>query len=179
MKGFKDVFCTESGQECDSLRLRDSVNQKAKLGGARALNPKMLAAAFAMAVTVRCESPACWVARNGAESIFRTLERILPKVDQEAMIKFEKRWQWAYKSILLCNFIVLQVIQLEDGQHRFRLKGRISRSGFNKVLESSCGFNSARTRKKTLTRSVAHRFVAHIRLPRTGPIDKISRDPHR
>ncbi len=49
----------------------------------RVENPKLLAAAFALAVTERCDSPDCWVARNGVESIFRTLERILPKVERK------------------------------------------------------------------------------------------------
>ncbi len=53
------------------------------LGRNRVDSPRTLAAAFAKAVTARCESRSCWVARNGVESIFRTLERVLPKVEND------------------------------------------------------------------------------------------------
>jgi hypothetical protein len=43
-------------------------------------NPKQLALAFAVAVTVHSPSYRHWVARNGEESLFRTLHQILPEV---------------------------------------------------------------------------------------------------
>ena len=46
-----------------------------------------------------------------------------------------------------------QAVQPELKGHRFRLKGKISRSEFNKVLERSCDFVCARTRRRNLTRS--------------------------
>ncbi len=53
-------------------------------------NPKQLALAFAAAVTVHSPSYRDWVARNGEESLFRTLHRILPEVksDIEGNITF-------------------------------------------------------------------------------------------
>jgi hypothetical protein len=43
-------------------------------------NPKDLAAEFACAVTVYSANQSDWVARNGEESIYRTLRRVLPEV---------------------------------------------------------------------------------------------------
>ncbi len=43
-------------------------------------NPKDLAAQFACAVTIYSANQSDWVARNGNESIYRTLRRILPEV---------------------------------------------------------------------------------------------------
>ena len=43
-------------------------------------NPKELAAEFACAVTEHSTNEADWVARNGDESLFRTLQRMLPEV---------------------------------------------------------------------------------------------------
>ncbi len=43
-------------------------------------NPKDLAAEFACAVTVYSANQSDWVARNGDESIYQTLRRILPEV---------------------------------------------------------------------------------------------------
>ena len=65
--------------------------------------PRTLAAAFAKAVTARCESPSCWVARNGAESIFRTLERVLPKVEKDVHESaFFRFWgQMAFLSVFM------------------------------------------------------------------------------
>jgi hypothetical protein len=54
---------------------------------------------------------------------------------------------------MLMNFrIDWQVTQPESDGHRFRLKGRISGSEFNKILQASCGFVYARTRKKNVSR---------------------------
>ncbi len=54
--------------------------------GGRIENPRQLSAAFAIAVTSKSDSPHCWVARNGEESIFRTLQRILPQVDRNFLL---------------------------------------------------------------------------------------------
>ena len=43
-------------------------------------NPKQLAAQFACAVTEPSPSPTDWVARNGEQTIFRTLQKMLPEV---------------------------------------------------------------------------------------------------
>ena len=43
-------------------------------------NPKDLAAEFACAVTEHSTNEADWVARNGDESLFQTLQRMLPEV---------------------------------------------------------------------------------------------------
>ncbi len=48
--------------------------------GQRVENPRQLAAAFAISVTARDHAPTSWVARNGEQSIFRTLQRVLPQV---------------------------------------------------------------------------------------------------
>jgi hypothetical protein len=46
----------------------------------RVENPRNLAAAFAMAVTAQTPVGRGWIARNGKESLFRTLQRIMPQV---------------------------------------------------------------------------------------------------
>jgi hypothetical protein len=43
-------------------------------------SPRELATEFAEAVTIFSPKPHAWVARNGKESLFRTLERIIPEV---------------------------------------------------------------------------------------------------
>ncbi len=43
-------------------------------------NPKQLAAELACAITVFSENPMDWVARNGKESLFGTVEMIVPGV---------------------------------------------------------------------------------------------------
>jgi hypothetical protein len=43
-------------------------------------NPKDLAADFACAVTEASSNQSDWVARNGEESLFSTLQRIIPEV---------------------------------------------------------------------------------------------------
>ena len=47
-----------------------------------------------------------------------------------------------------------QVCQPGNGRHR--LKGKIAGPEFNKLLQASCGFVCARTRKTSLARCVAH-----------------------
>jgi hypothetical protein len=56
-------------------------------------NPKDLAAEFACAVTVYSENQSDWVARNGNESIYRTLRRILPEVRFISISLFPKSLQ--------------------------------------------------------------------------------------
>ena len=65
----------------DSLHSTPGSQQESKSSrGNRIENPRKLAAAFAIAVTVRDHSATSWVARNGEMSIFRILQRILPQV---------------------------------------------------------------------------------------------------
>ena len=54
---------------------RDSRSSKEKLE-----NPIHLAAAFACAVTVPSSNHVDWVARNGEESLFHAINRVLPEV---------------------------------------------------------------------------------------------------
>ena len=68
---FPDFFFSNPNSVLNSV-----VQQKPK----RAPNPKEVAVAFAIAVTAKNETPGNWVARNGEESIFKTLQRILPQV---------------------------------------------------------------------------------------------------
>ena len=44
-------------------------------------DPRRLAAAFAIAVTAETEVGRGWIARKGAASLFRALEKIFPEVD--------------------------------------------------------------------------------------------------
>lgn len=87
--------------------------------GIRVEDPKKLAVDFATSVTVESSRGGDWVARNGDESLFSTLRRILPQVCQ-------------------------------PGNGRHRLKGKIAGPEFNKLLQATCGFVCARTRKKSL-----------------------------
>jgi len=43
-------------------------------------HPRKVAASFAIAVTARVAVGSGWIARNGEFSLFRTLQRILPRV---------------------------------------------------------------------------------------------------
>ncbi len=45
-------------------------------------NPRQLAASFALAVTAQTAVGRGWIARNGDESLFRALQRILPQVEE-------------------------------------------------------------------------------------------------
>ncbi len=54
-------------------------------------NPKEVAAEFACAITVPSSNQSDWVARNGNESLFRTLRRIIPEVRNLCtFLKFEQ-----------------------------------------------------------------------------------------
>ncbi len=66
-------------------------------------NPKQLAAAFACSVTAPSHNHLDWVARNGGESLFQTLSRILPEVWVFPFLIFSKFWSF------YCHFRTPQV----------------------------------------------------------------------
>ena len=76
------VSITSNMTESDAL-----MHQK-NLRTNRIENPRGLAAAFSIAVTVKDAASSSWVARNGEESIFRTLQRILPQVDIVILLQY-------------------------------------------------------------------------------------------
>ena len=68
--GFKDLnFCSESKCFLFLLAQRESIK-----------DPGKLAAAFATSVTAATDVGCGWIARKGAASLFRAMERILPQV---------------------------------------------------------------------------------------------------
>eukprot|EP00291_Cryptomonas_curvata_P023007 CAMPEP_0172170972 /NCGR_PEP_ID=MMETSP1050-20130122/11626_1 /TAXON_ID=233186 /ORGANISM="Cryptomonas curvata, Strain CCAP979/52" /LENGTH=428 /DNA_ID=CAMNT_0012842337 /DNA_START=180 /DNA_END=1462 /DNA_ORIENTATION=- len=97
-------------------------------------HPRKVAASFAIAVTARVAVGSGWIARNGEFSLFRTLQRILPRI-----------------------------IQPECRGHRFRLKGKISGSEFNKLLQGNCGFQCSRTRKTKIARAAGNWLFSNRR----------------
>ena len=63
-------FCRSSPLESLKIRRRPPLVE----------NPKQLAAQFACAVTEASPNPTDWVARNGDQTIFRVLQKMLPEV---------------------------------------------------------------------------------------------------
>ena len=51
-------------------------------------NPKEFAATFAHSVTAPSDNNVDWVARNGEESLFRTLQRVIPEVSYRSVKPF-------------------------------------------------------------------------------------------
>ena len=110
-------------------------------------HPEKLGAAFAAAVTIETAPGQGWLARNGEDSVFRTLHRILPKVPT---------WKiWAAMNNEF-SFCVDQIWQQEKLGSKRKVDGEISKAAFNKMLERSCGFMCARTRVRCLVRYTYH-----------------------
>ena len=94
-------------------------------------HPRKSAASFAVAVTARVAAGNGWIARHGEQRLLRSLQRILPRVCSI----FECCQSL---SIIVMRELILgyaQIIQPECKGHRFRLKGKISGSEFNKLLQ--------------------------------------------
>jgi hypothetical protein len=68
------------GSEGQGSTVRADIREQRKYYVNLYENPKNLAAAFACSVTAASDNHMDWVARNGGESLFQTLSRILPEV---------------------------------------------------------------------------------------------------
>ena len=94
-----------------------------------------------------------WVARKGAESIFRAFDILLPEVRKHASKTIS--WPISFTSRRRLIFMTANITFVQIP--RMSLKNRLSESGFNKTLQSSShGFECARTRQKSLSRFPRH-----------------------
>ena len=94
-----------------------------------------IALEIACAVTINSPHKMDWVAKNGSESLFDVVTLILTKVF-DSCINFHIKIDVDNKLMLLR---ACQVCGLEE----------LSRSVFNRTLQTAYGFTVARTRKKT------------------------------
>ena len=76
-------------------------------------DPKKLAADFACSVTVYSSNHMHWVARNGEESVFRTLQRILPEVCKDQNVKIDELYLKSEK-IYNIRIVTLSVLMSAD-----------------------------------------------------------------
>ena len=87
-------------------------------------NPKEVAAEFACAVTVPSSNQSDWVARNGNESLFRTLRRMIPEVGNFSTLSHVRDIVSHWGKNLLARFHSFQNLRL-PGTH-FRLLDRLA-----------------------------------------------------
>ena len=118
-----------------------------------------LAAAFANLVTKPSDKASDWVARNGNESIFSVLWKLLPEVIHALPGCTDQAI--SRSAYLLIGIFLVQCCHLES-RHR-PVRGKVSRSELNKVLQSKHGFVCLRSRKKELAR--LHLQPSHMNPP--------------
>ena len=79
-------------------------------------NPKLFASDIACAITVFSENPMDWVARNGKESLFGTVEMIVPGISLAFCTFWEffnffqvicRSWNLDSKSVGFCSYFAL------------------------------------------------------------------------
>ena len=118
-----------------------------------------LAVAFANLVTKPSDKASDWVARNGIESIFSVLWKLLPEVIHALPGCTDQAI--SRSAYLLIGIFLVQCCHLES-RHR-PVRGKVSRSELNKVLQSKHGFVCLRSRKKELAR--LHLQPSHMNPP--------------
>jgi hypothetical protein len=108
---------------------------------------------FASLVTV----PSCrakdMVARNGKESIYALLIRLLPGVSFESfMVTVNSAHSVCNVLLSILRPYALNPDRLSQIQHAGTRRGCLTASAFNKILQSRCGFVRSRTRRKSYVR---------------------------
>ena len=90
----------------------------------RILNPRKLAAAYALAVTTHDVSGHTMLARNGPDSLFRLLQRILPQVPMYSLLLASK--QKSKKSLGFARYLKTRIMDGDEGcKARYRIRSSI------------------------------------------------------
>ena len=90
---YQDAYLLNETPDMSYQTTPTSVNRKMRTKGPIIENPKELAAEFSNAVTEHSSNPMDWVARNGDESLFQTLKKIVPEVSLVFKI-FQRFFRW-------------------------------------------------------------------------------------